>query len=273
MFSCRTQVNVDGHCDYVASIRKAQLALKHRQNQQQRQRIVVFCGSPIEIEQGILQKVGTDLRRNGVALDLINFGEEDHNGPPLETLLQAVNKDNNSHLVTVPPGRQLLSDVLLRSAIMLEEGAVGDMDGAGVGDGVTSEFPFGVDPSADPELAMALTLSMAEETERQAQRAAQQAGEPSDGDATGPTAMERDDPKAADPAVQAQDGDQDLYEIGHKAMPIDTDHGKGATGTTAVIDEEMDEEMKLAIEMSKADQLGQTEEKDESKEKRESEKK
>mmetsp|Transcript_4728 Transcript_4728/g.20314 ORF Transcript_4728/g.20314 Transcript_4728/m.20314 type:complete len:158 (-) Transcript_4728:1685-2158(-) len=157
---------------------------------------------------------------------------------------------------------------------MLEEGAVGDMEGAGVGDGSANEFPFGVDPSADPELAMALTLSMAEETERQAQRAAeQQAGEPSDGDTAGPTAMERDDPQAGGPAVEAQDGDQDLYDVGHQAMPIDTDHGKGATDAAEVIDEEMDEDMKLAIEISKADQQGQKEEKGESKEKHESEKK
>jgi len=85
--------------------------------------------------------------------------------------------------------------------------------------------------------------------------------------------MERDDPQAGGPAVEAQDGDQDLYDVGHQAMPIDTDHGKGATDAAEVIDEEMDEDMKLAIEISKADQQGQKEEKGESKEKHESEKK
>ena len=37
--------------DFAAGIQKAQLALKHRQNKNQRQRIVLFAGSPIETEQ------------------------------------------------------------------------------------------------------------------------------------------------------------------------------------------------------------------------------
>ncbi len=49
-----------------------------------------------------------------------------------------------SHLVTVPPGPSL-ADALLSSPILAGEG--GTMMGA-------SDFEFGVDPSADPELAL-----------------------------------------------------------------------------------------------------------------------
>lgn len=51
-----------------------------------------------------------------------------------------------SHLVTVPPGPSL-ADALLSSPILAAEG------GAVLGLGA-SDFEFGVDPSADPELAL-----------------------------------------------------------------------------------------------------------------------
>ncbi len=51
-----------------------------------------------------------------------------------------------SHLVTVPPGPSL-ADALLSSPILAGEG--GTMIGLGA-----SDFEFGVDPSADPELAL-----------------------------------------------------------------------------------------------------------------------
>lgn len=51
-----------------------------------------------------------------------------------------------SHLVTVPPGPSL-ADALLSSPILAGEG------GAVLGLGA-SDFEFGVDPSADPELAL-----------------------------------------------------------------------------------------------------------------------
>lgn len=51
-----------------------------------------------------------------------------------------------SHLVTVPPGPSL-ADALLSSPILVGEG--GTMMGLGA-----SDFEFGVDPSADPELAL-----------------------------------------------------------------------------------------------------------------------
>lgn len=51
-----------------------------------------------------------------------------------------------SHLITVPPGPSL-ADALLSSPILAGEG------GAALGLGA-SDFDFGVDPSADPELAL-----------------------------------------------------------------------------------------------------------------------
>ncbi|CAD6899689.1 unnamed protein product [Tilletia caries] len=64
----------------------AQLALKHRQNKNQRQRIIAFVGSPLENESDLdLIKLGKKLKKNNVAVDIINFGEDETNEDKLET--------------------------------------------------------------------------------------------------------------------------------------------------------------------------------------------
>nr|KJB72346.1 hypothetical protein B456_011G172600 [Gossypium raimondii] len=53
------------------------LALKHRQNKNQQQRIIVFAGSPIKHEKKALEMIGKKLKKNSVALDIVNFGEDE----------------------------------------------------------------------------------------------------------------------------------------------------------------------------------------------------
>jgi len=124
-----------------AGIQVAQLALKHRQNKKQQQRIIVFAGryvylcfflvevvssvvivliismffSPIKHEKKMLEMIGRKLKKNSVALDIVNFGEEDEGkSEKLEALLAAVNNNDTSHIVHVPSGPNALSDVLIR---------------------------------------------------------------------------------------------------------------------------------------------------------------
>jgi 26S proteasome regulatory subunit N10 len=47
VLNCMTEVEVEGDCNISASVQIAQLALKHRQNKNQRQRIVIFVSSPV----------------------------------------------------------------------------------------------------------------------------------------------------------------------------------------------------------------------------------
>jgi 26S proteasome regulatory subunit N10 len=47
VLNCMNDVEIDSECNYSASIQIGCLALKHRQNKNQRQRIVMFVGSPI----------------------------------------------------------------------------------------------------------------------------------------------------------------------------------------------------------------------------------
>lgn len=161
------ETKVSGTAHLSTAIQVAALALKHRQNKVQRQRVIVFVGSPVEEESKVLIKLAKKMKKNNVAVDFINFGEQD-NANILHSFIEGVNSSDNSHLVEVPPGPHLLSDVIASSAIINEDGqssftAGGGADAGGSGD----MFEFGVDPSVDPELALALRMSLEDEKARQ----------------------------------------------------------------------------------------------------------
>ncbi|KPP74228.1 hypothetical protein Z043_106626 [Scleropages formosus] len=141
------------------------LALKHRQGKNHKMRIIAFVGSPMDDSEKDLVKMARRLKKEKVNVDVINFGEEEINTEKLTAFINTLNgKDGTgSHLVTVPPGPSL-ADALLTSPILAGEG--GAMLGLG-----TSDFEFGVDPSADPELALALRVSMEEQRQRQEEEA------------------------------------------------------------------------------------------------------
>lgn len=153
------KLSIGGTADLLRGIQTAQLALKHRQNKNQKQRIIAFVGSPVTATEKELETLGKNLKKNNVSLDLVSFGEVAENTAKLEKLIGAVNSNESSNLVEVPVGPKLLSDVLLSSKIVNPDG---DGTGAGVGGG--DGFDFAND---DPELALALRISMEEERARQ----------------------------------------------------------------------------------------------------------
>jgi 26S proteasome regulatory subunit N10 len=58
--------------DVMSSVQIASLALKHRRNKNGSQRIVLFVGTPlIDAEVRALQKIGRQLKKNNVAIDII----------------------------------------------------------------------------------------------------------------------------------------------------------------------------------------------------------
>jgi 26S proteasome regulatory subunit N10 len=186
--------------DIASSVQVAALALKHRRNKNGSQRIVLFVGSPLNCaDNRALVKAGKQLKKNNVSIDVVVLGETEVNEPKLRELVDAANGsttggggDNDAsggggggertcHLVTIPAG-VLPSDVLVASPILRGEGGgmgmgggIGGMGmagaGSGGGGGGFAEFG-GVDPSMDPELAMALRVSMEEERARQERVAA-----------------------------------------------------------------------------------------------------
>ncbi len=148
-----------------------QLALKHRQNKSQRQRIIVFTCSPISEDQKDLIKLAKKMKKNKVSIDFIAFGDlESSNTQKLEAFNENIKGGDSSHLEIIPPGPSLLSDHLVSTPILAGEGVGprGGEDGAGAGaETGGGAFEFGVDPSTDPELALALRMSMEEEKARQ----------------------------------------------------------------------------------------------------------
>ncbi|XLR44412.1 hypothetical protein S83_029072, partial [Arachis hypogaea] len=145
--------------------------IQHWQNKKQQQRIIVFAGSPVKHEKKVLEMIGRKLKKNNVALDIVNFGEEDEGKTEkLEALLAAVNNNDTSHIVHVPTGTNALSDVLISTPIFTGNGEGGSgfaAAAAAAAAGGVSGFEFGVDPNLDPELALALRVSMEEERARQ----------------------------------------------------------------------------------------------------------
>ncbi|KAF8941527.1 hypothetical protein BGZ58_006930 [Dissophora ornata] len=163
ILSALHSVAIGGKVSFTTSVQIAQLALKHRQNKNQRQRIIVFVGSPVEEDEKTLVKLAKKLKKNSIAVDVVNFGEEAENTTKLEAFVTAVNNNDNSNLVTVPPGPHLLSDILVSSAILAgEDGSAPAYVSSGGG-----SYEFGVDPNLDPELALALRISLEEERARQ----------------------------------------------------------------------------------------------------------
>lgn len=172
--------------DIAASVQVAALALKHRRNKNGSQRIVLFVGSPLTAANARdLVKAGKQLKKNNVAIDVVVLGETEINEPKLRELVDAANGtvsasdgadgggegERTCHLVIIPAG-VLPSDVLVASPILRGDGGgvMGGVDMGGSGGGF-ADFG-GVDPNMDPELAMALRVSMEEERARQERSAA-----------------------------------------------------------------------------------------------------
>ncbi|XP_027192327.1 26S proteasome non-ATPase regulatory subunit 4 homolog isoform X2 [Cicer arietinum] len=260
ILACMHGLEIGGQMNLAAGIQVAQLALKHRQNKKQQQRIIVFAGSPVKHEKKMLELIGRKLKKNSVALDIVNFGEEDEGKTEkLEALLAAVNNNDSSHMVHVPPGPNALSDVLISTPIFTGDGEGGSgfaAAAAAASAGGVSGYDFGVDPNLDPELALALRVSMEEERARQeaaAKKAAEDASKQEKGggqhaisqDATMTENKTNDLWKQDDESALLQQAlamSMDDPEVSHDVR--DTDMSEAATD---------DPELALALQMSVAD--------------------
>ncbi|KAI1309997.1 hypothetical protein EDD11_003915 [Mortierella claussenii] len=239
ILSALHNVAIGGQVSFTTSVQIAQLALKHRQNKNQRQRIIVFVGSPVEEDEKTLVKLAKKLKKNNIAVDVINFGEETDNTTKLEAFVAAVNNNDNSNLVTVPPGPHLLSDVLVSSAIVAgEDGSAPAYVSSGGG-----SYEFGVDPNLDPELALALRISLEEERARQ-EAATGGAAAKSEGEAAAATSAASVSSGTIAAAGGAMSVEDDLLAQALASSQADGDHDMG--GLTE------EQEMQRAIQMSMA---------------------
>ncbi|KAI9876575.1 MAG: hypothetical protein M1830_006189 [Pleopsidium flavum] len=159
-----------GSTHLATGIQVAGLALKHRQNKSQRQRIIVFTCSPVAEDEKSLIKLAKKMKKNNVSIDFIAFGDLDpENTQKLEAFHENIKGGDGSHLAIIPPGPNLLSDHLVTTPILGGDGAgarAGEGEGGETGETGGGGFEFGVDPSTDPELALALRMSFEEEKAR-----------------------------------------------------------------------------------------------------------
>lgn len=106
------------------------------------------------------------LKKNNVSIDVINFANPDNIGR-LEAMVNMANDGSedtpSSHFFDVPNGVSHITDVLITSPILAAEPMGGDAGGfPGGGDNDDPLAAMGIDPSLDPELAMAIRMSMEE---------------------------------------------------------------------------------------------------------------
>lgn len=177
------QTKIKGSIHISTAISVAMLALKHRQNKAQKQRIIVFVCSELRSSadkgdnEKELVRLAKKCKKNNVSVDFVAFGDAVEGGTKsvLEKFVEAAggsSGEHGSYLAVVPPGPGLLSDAIITTPIVnaggTGEGAgpdgFGDVNGAG-GPGAGG-FEYGVDPNTDPDLAMALRMSMEEEQNR-----------------------------------------------------------------------------------------------------------
>lgn len=243
-------VEPKGNLRFIQGIKIAHLALKHRQGKNHKTRIVAFVGSPIDGDEAVLIKLAKKLKKEKVNVDIVSFGEEEVNATILTKFVETVNgKDGTgSHLVTIPPGPHL-SDALISSPILQSE----DGQGPNVVSSGGGSFEFGVDPNEDPELALALRVSMEEQRARQeADTGAKPAGEAGADAAATPAT-----PAAGTPATPAagEDNSEEALLQRALAMSMETDASEAATATPAAPKKEepnlaaMTEEEQIAYAM------------------------
>lgn len=251
ILNCLHTLKINGETDFSAALQVAQLVLKHRQNKNQHQRIVAFVGSPITESSDDLVKLGKKLKKNNIAVDLVNFGEEAENAEKLENFIKAVNTAEESHLITVPAGPHILSDMLLSSPVIVGEGGGGGFGAAAAASAAAAaasgaaggEYDFGVDPSLDPELAMVLRLSMEEERARQ--EAAKKASE---GGAPAGDSKPASEPAAAADVEMSSDFDDELQQ----ALAMSMNAGGGDSAKPTSMEQDEDDQIAQALKMSES---------------------
>lgn len=265
ILACMHGLDIGGEMNLAAGIQIAQLALKHRQNKKQQQRIIVFVGGPVKYDKKVLEMIGRKLKKNSVALDVVNFGEEDDDKTEkLQALVSAVNNNDSSHIVHVPTGANALSDVLISTPIFTGDGEGGSgfaAAAAAAAAGGVSGFDFDVDPNVDPELALALRVSMEEERARQEEAAKKAAEEGSQSEKTGEQASTSQDvtmagtaaPSASETETKAVDLMDDENALLQQALAMSMDD---PAATAVMRDTDMseaaadDQDLALALQLS-----------------------
>ena len=190
----------------------------------------MFIASPVVADHGELIKLCKRLKKEKVNVDIINFGEEEANSGILNELVNTINgkEGSSSHLVSIAAPANL-SDALFSSSIFQSE------DGSSLPAGFGPGYQYGMED--DPELAMALRISMEETRLKQEADAKKASGEGMD--------METN---------QGFSGDDDLMK---QALSLSLGHDKpGVMRDISSMTEE--EQLNYALQMSMSHSASET---------------
>ena len=119
ILNANKNVQISGESDFITSMNIATLTLKYRQNKNQKQRIILFVGSPINHSLEEVVQTGKKLKKYNIAVDIISYGHVDENREVLNQFLSQVNNANNSSILEVPVGFFIM-DSLFTSPIMTD---------------------------------------------------------------------------------------------------------------------------------------------------------
>jgi 26S proteasome regulatory subunit N10 len=160
-----SNIPLNGECDIYSALSISILCLKHRINKNQKQRIILFVGSPIRTKTENLILIGKKLKKYNVAVDIISFGHVEENREALNAFLKEVNNSNNSSILEVPLGSYIM-DALLSSSIMGGDGMNQAM-GVEPGQGNVQQNMGGISQfERDMNLAMQMSLQEAQKDQQ-----------------------------------------------------------------------------------------------------------
>lgn len=102
-----TSSKIGGQIDIPTSIAIAQLALKHRENKNLRQRIIVFVASPLDgqgADEKSMVKLAKKLKKNNVAVDVVCYGDgieelTEDNKSVLKAFVESASSGDNSYVI------------------------------------------------------------------------------------------------------------------------------------------------------------------------------
>jgi hypothetical protein len=95
ILSTFAEIQPSGAPDFAVSVSIAQLALRHRKNKNGGQRIIIFIGSPVTSDAKELKKMGSLLKKNNIAVDVVVMGEHEEVQEKMAELVNAANTNDN----------------------------------------------------------------------------------------------------------------------------------------------------------------------------------
>lgn len=88
----------------------------------------MFISSPVQQEESELVQIGKKMKKNKVAIDIVNFGQPE-NTQKLTALINAVNQSNNSHFMDVQDNFINITDAIITSPLVQEDAGDAFMGG------------------------------------------------------------------------------------------------------------------------------------------------